>query len=245
MPRLLNRQKLIPNGFVFLQPQSGWRAPKNISFDRLVKMLIAHRQGNPWLMDRYKLSTDYNTVANEVDEYNATVCLRMGWTEYVNAAAGGQPAPIPFRLLQAMGRKTPLNLLKSVPKLVAGGRVIVEWLNDGSEAVHADIAQERAATCAEMFEENGKKKPCPLNLAGDWTNFFTRKASEAIQRAVSKRKEWNLSTKHDEKLGVCSACSCPLPLKVHMPIERILSRIPSDSKADLHANCWIRREGNF
>lgn len=233
MPRLLSRQKLIPNGFVFLQPQSGWKAPKNISFNRLVDMLVAHRKGNTYLVKKYGLSTDPKVVADEVDEYNALFCQKMGWLEYIDLAAGGQPSLSPFPLLN-QGRSLPHGQ-GQFAKVAAGGGVIIDWVRSKEDAVPAELSEKRAAICAK----------CPLNEKGDWTRFFTVPVSNGIRFALQKARGWNLTTSHDEELIVCSACDCPLPLKVHMPIQRIISKIPDDSKEALHPDCWIRKEGGL
>lgn len=225
MPRLKSRQSQIPNGFKFYQPETGWKPPRFASFDQIVQGLITHRKGNKALLEKNHWPTDYETVANEVDAFNARVCMQMGWTQYISEAPGGEPAPAPF-LLQ------PPNQVGKLEALAAGGRVIVEWIASGEEAVPAKQAEERAKVCAD----------CPLNTQGDWTSFFTVPVSEAIRRAMDQRRGWNLSTPLDDKLKVCSACYCPLPLKVHMGIERILSRIHPDILPTLDPKCWILAE---
>lgn len=228
MPRLISRQKQIPNGFIFYQPQTGWKAPPFASFDTIVNALIAHRRGNPFLAQKFGWPMDYETVATELDEFNAAVCLKMGWNDYVaDAAPGGGPAPAPFL--------PPNNHQGRLQKLAAGARVQLEWILSKEDAVPADVANARAAVCA----------TCPMNESGDWTSFFTVPISEAIRAAMAQRKGWELSTPYDDKLHVCSACLCPLPLKMHMPIDRILSRLPEESKAALHPECWIKKEGKF
>lgn len=228
MPRLVSRLKSIPNGFVFYQPQTGWKAPRFASFSQVVAALIAHRKGNPFITRKFNLATDVPTVEEEVDEFNANVCLRMGWGSYVaQAAAGGQPDIAPFRLPLPQG-----GLIVRAGKLAAGGKAIVEWIESGDQAVPALQASQRATVCA----------TCPLNERGDWTRWFTVPASEAIREALRQRRDWNLSTPFDSELKVCTACWCPLPLKVHMPIERITKVIDEESKARLHPDCWIRKE---
>jgi hypothetical protein len=205
-------------------PQTGWKAPRYASFNTVVEALIAHRKGNAFLRKKHGWSTDYAAVANEVDEFNANVCLKHGWNDYVaNAAPGGGSSSTPFPRS---------SLPAAFAKVAAGGRILVEWINSGEEAVPEVQANTRAAVCA----------TCPMNEKGDWTTFFTKPASEAIRKALEKRREWNLSTPYDSELGVCSACSCPLPLKMHVPLARILSKMPKESKDALHKDCWIRSE---
>lgn len=229
MYRLVSRQKQIPNGFIFYQPQTGWKAPRFASFDRICNDLIAHRRANPFVTKKFNLATDFNAVAEEVDAFNAQVCVRMGWNDYVsNMAVGGQPAGVPFQELQPL--KT--SLLDGLGRVAAGGKVILEWINSGEEAVPQAVADGRAAICA----------TCPLNAKGDWTSFFTVPLANKIREALETRKSWNLHTPYDEGLIVCEACYCPLPLKVHMPFERIRSKISQESFDALAPNCWIRRE---
>jgi hypothetical protein len=229
MYRLVSRQKQIPNGFLFYQPQTGWKAPRFASFDTIVTSLVSHRRANPFITKKFNLSTDPRVVAEEVDEFNAKVCVRMGWNDYVAnmVAAGGQPG-VPFPQLPPP--KT--SLLEGLGRVAAGGKVILEWLTSGEEAVPQDVADGRAAVCI----------TCPLNTKGDWTTFFTTPLANKIREAIEQRKAWNLKTPYDEALAVCSACSCPLPLKIHMPWDRIRSRISQEAFDALAPNCWIRRE---
>jgi hypothetical protein len=195
-----------------------------MSFTTLVNAVIANRKGNPHITKKHKLSTDYETVANEVDEFNAKVCLRMNWKGYVaNETPGGGPAFVPF----------PRNSLPaSFAKVAAGSRILAEWISSGAEAVVSNVSEARASVCAK----------CPLNESGDLTSFFTKPASEAIRRVLSLRSEWKLSTSHDEKLGVCSACGCPIKLMVHVPLEWKLKRMSQETKDALHEECWVRHE---
>lgn len=230
MPRLVSRQKQVPFGFKFHQPQTGWRSRQFASFDRIVQDLIKHRLANPAITAKFNLATDYDNVANEVDEYNALRCEKMRWFEYIQGRtpqpAGGQAAVIPFR------ERPPIRRQGVFGKVAAGALVLVEWVKSKEEAVPKEKSTARAKTCA----------VCPLNEQGDWTSFFTVAVSEKIREELQKARAWDLTTEFDEKLKVCMACSCPLPLKVHIPIERILSRIPEESKADLAPDCWILAE---
>lgn len=113
-----------------------------------------------------------------------------------------------------------------------GGATLVDWLESGAQAVPADQATERARICSE----------CPLSDKGDWTRHFTGPVTEAIRVHLERRKSMQLSTPHDEVLGICSACLCPLKLKVHMPLANILDRMPDDVAQSLAPGCWILSE---
>jgi len=235
MPRLISRQKQIPNGFRFFQPQTGWKAPRYASFETIVQSLIAHRKGNPFLTQKHGWATDHDTVANEVDEFNAKVCQQLGYKDYyVEGGTGGAAAPPPFYhpATTPVPPPIPPGVLAKLGAVAAGGRVLIEWINSGEESVPGPVAEARASVCA----------GCPQNGQGGWESYFTVPVSNAIRTELEKRRNWNLKTALDEKIGVCEACHCPLPLKVHMPIVRILSRMPGDEFNLLDPKCWIRAE---
>lgn len=221
MPRLRNRQRSIPNGLTFIQPQTNWQPRKGSSFQGIVESLIAHRRANP----RFNLSTDPAAVADEVDAFNAAICERMGWNDYIiSGADGGQPAAVPFP--DPKGK----SLLNQVGNVVAGSETIVDWIKSGAEAVPEPKSTARAKICV----------TCPKNTTeGGLLRWFTKPAAAAIKAAVASRKGFNLSTPVDDKLGVCSACSCELHLKVHLPLERIKPHMDIAVLEALDERCWI------
>lgn len=81
--RLRNRAKYPPGGFRFRQSETNWTPTTWASFDDTVAQIIAHRNGNPWLIHKNGWSVDPQTVANELDQFNTKVCQEMNWTEYI------------------------------------------------------------------------------------------------------------------------------------------------------------------
>lgn len=226
MPRLLDRNKQIPNGFKFYQPETKWRSQPWQSFDMIVRSLIAHRQGQPFLLQKHGWSIDPHVVANEVDAYNALLCQQMGWHQYVTeggAASVAPPKSNPLPLLQKLKRAAGVG---------AGVKPLVEWLASGAEAVPLPTSNERARICSD----------CPQNGHGDFTKWFTMPVTEAIRAELNRRRDFNLTTPYDTRLGVCEACLCPLKLKVHMPIDIIRSKMDPDTRATLDPRCWINNE---
>lgn len=221
MAKLKDRNRFIPNGFRFFQPETQWEAPRHVSFEAVVNALIVHRQGNPWLTTKHGWPTNFESVANEVDAYNAKLCVQMGWTDYIMEGSAGLTAT-PF----------PHPLPRQLKNVAAGASVLVDWLESGAQAVPPRLATSRGAICA----------ACPKNGKGDWTRWFTVPASEAIRRTVEKRTEWNLSTPFDDQLGVCEACLCPLKLKIHLPITQIKQKLDPEVIPLLHESCWITKE---
>lgn len=237
MSRLRNRQKAVPNGVSFYDPALRWQAPRYASFDTQVNGLISARLANPGKTAQFKLKTDRTSVEDEVDRYLAQKCMEMGAQDFVDTtrpqADGGQPAPVPFSS-QGQNQRQSLSLSQSLQRNVAGVEVLVEWISSGTEAVPQAQANERAAVCSE----------CPLNEHGAWSRWFTVPVSNAIRAALNQRQGFNLTTSHDEKLGVCAACLCPMKLKIWVPLDRFYSKMSQESKDSLHVDCWIRRESS-
>ena len=72
--------------------------------------------------------------------------------------------------------------------------------------------------------------------------WFTVPAQNAILEAVQNLMQWNLQTSVHEKLGVCTACACPLPLKTQMPLDKFLPEMDAVVLARLDSGCWILAE---
>lgn len=216
--RLKNRWQSIPNGFQYKQRETGWELT-TWDFNMLCQEIQKHRRANP----QHRLPLDLVSIENEVEFANASRVARIPGAD-IYLQQGDLPPP-----------KTPPppGLIQRGLRLAAGGRTLVEWLKSREDAVPPELANTRAAICAK----------CPKNEPGDWAARFTEPVSAAIRKELEKRRGWELKTDHDEELRVCSACLCPLPLKVHVPIDFILKRIPEDSKAALVPECWILKEG--
>lgn len=233
MARLKNRQKFIPNGFKFYDPNLKWTAPLNASFQTICDGLRSARLANPGLTAAKHLATDANAIAEEVDAYNAHICESHGWTDYINSGQGGAAVPFSQEPPQQQHHHPPVaSISQKVRSVAAGGEALVDWITSGAEAVPKEQAERRAATCAK----------CPLNGKGGWEKWFTVAVSNAIRAALRHKKEFNLSTPDDDKLGVCEACTCPMTLKVHVPFEKFYSKMPQADKDALHKDCWIRSE---
>jgi hypothetical protein len=221
-----NRAISPPNGWTFYLPQTKWVPRPNSSFQGVTEALYHHLRGNPHVLKQLGWPLELPFIAEKIDDFNAKVCEANGWTDYISTeAAGGRPAVAPFPFPTAEG-------LRSLRRVAAGGELLVEWLSSGAEAVSGQLSEARASVCA----------GCEKNEPGALSNFFTRAASESIRRALNLRREWKLETTQDEKLGVCAACLCPLRLKVHIPLDRILPKLDEETKGQLVPNCWIKTE---
>ena len=233
MLRLKDRQKSIPNGFKMYVAELKWSAPGNFpSFTKVCDALQQVIQANPFLAQKNKWPTDRHSIEDWVDTYNATLCAKMGWDAYV---ANGDPGgSIPKSQPPMLNLQSLAAAAANAKELVSGAKTLIEWIDSKEGAVERDLAQSRALTCS----------TCPKNEEGDLTRWFTVSASELIRRQIEKAQERSLSTIHDEKLNLCSACHCPLKLKVHVPIEWITKRLTPAQMAKLKEapHCWILEE---
>lgn len=233
MPRLKQRNRSIPNGMRFYVPQTKWRPPQYASFDTIVNTLMSHLRANKHVLDQNGWKLDYGFLADVVDTYNANICLSMGWNDYIVMENNPGVALVPKQKPLPQKTERPKSVVAGAKKIVEGAKIIIEWINSGADAVAQELAEERAAICV----------ACPLNGQGDWTAYFTTPVSMAIRSELEKRKNMNLSTSHDSKLKVCTGCMCPLPLKVHIGIEKIVSKLDEPTRSKLDSNCWILKEG--
>jgi hypothetical protein len=86
---------------------------------------------------------------------------------------------------------------------------------------------------------------CPANQEGDFSSFVTLPFAERIKRDAEELSKRGLSTTQDEKLRLCSLCSCPLRLKVHLPIEPYINQTLTPELVSALKGapaCWIISE---
>ena len=230
MPRLKDRNKQTPGGHQFYDPVLKYRPRPWASLDEIAQGLLQARLGNPGLTQQNAWSTDINVVTNEVDAAIAKHCQQMGWTDYVMADVPGGDQAQPSNFQQ---RPQNLRLLQKLKNVAEAPSVIVDFIKSKDEAVDKTLSTLRAKTCVEC-DYNEKSKSL--------LDIFTVSASEAIRKTLEVARGWNLKTEHDENLGVCDACHCPLKFKVHMPILHIRNKMPAEIHERLPEWCWIRKE---
>lgn len=233
MPRLKDRQRQIPGGYKFYLAELKWNAPSNFpSFDVVVQSLQSVVKANPFLAEKHQWPRDRAGIEEWVDAYNAMVCAKMGWDDYIVAEAGGTTFP----KAQAPGHslKSLAAAAARAKALLSGAKTLISWLDSGDPPVPRDLAASRASACL----------TCPHNDPADLTAWFTVSVSELIHRQVQKLSDRSISTVHDPGLHVCDICYCPLKLKVQTPIKWILSELPAATLDKLKAvpNCWVGKE---
>lgn len=223
--RLKDRNRQIPQGLKFLQPETKWQPYPYSSFKTIVDGLLQHRRANPFLAKKHNWSMDWNVVAEEVDSYNSKLCETHGWMDFIVERGGGPAGP------KSTARPQP-GMLQSLRNVAAGPKLLSEWLGNGGVPVDNNLAESRAKVCTN----------CPQNQKGDWTSFFTVPTAAFIRAQLSMRQDMALATSSDERLGVCVACGCPLKLKVHVPASHIKKYTSEAVRKALDPQCWIPPE---
>ena len=231
--RLKDRNKQIPNGLTFLQPETNWRPPRYASFAIIVNAIISHRRRRPDLVQSKKWSLDQAVVAEELDAFNARLCAQHGWMDYITDGAGVVMPPKPTALLQ-QEKSVLAAAADKAKKIWSGLETLGDWIDSNTPPVAKEVSESRASICAK----------CPRNGSGDWTTWFTKPASEIIRKNQEKLAFMKLSTTHDATINICEICLCPLKLKVHTPAQYIKAHMSQSVLAELRAvpNCWIPKE---
>lgn len=217
----MDRHTFPNGGWQFYQPQTGWHAPAPVSFtfDQIVIEIIKHRKANPAVTAKFKLATEFNAVATELETFTAK---RLGLPDPKLI-----PPPMQPQLSGAV-----VAAVDKIKKLASGNALLLEWQESGIPPVDSALANSRAAVCA----------ACPKNDPGGLLKYFSGPVSETVRKRLAKLHDMNLTTPSDAALHVCSACLCPLRLKVHTPMSLILGRLKPEQRAELDPKCWILSE---
>ena len=218
----------------FYLPPLKWNAPKGSSFSLICDALERAIKANPALAAKHKWPSDRRAIEDWVDLYNATVCARMGWSEYIQADTGGITIPKSSAPHQQQTLQSLRNAVAEAKELVSGAKTLDEYLESNEPPVSPELSTHRAIICSK----------CPLNSPEDLTKWFTVPAAEYIRRKIGKAQSRNMTTPRDDELNLCTACHCPLKLKVHIPIEWIGKRLGNDKLAKMRKgkDCWIIAE---
>lgn len=233
MVKLKDRKKAPAGGLQFTQAETGWDLAKanpaaQWDFNLAVREMIRHRVANP----RFNLATNPDAVANELDTTNAMRMMTIkGAQGFVTTSAGASPTFPKSAALAAIIDRAAAGA-GHAHKLASGAAVLLEWLGDGGKPCPQEEAEARAAICA----------GCKWNEKGDWTRWFTLPVSNGIRRELERKNQMGLKTTQDDKLHICTICSCPLQLKVNTPMPYIQAHMPQAVTDDLRQNapwCWI------
>lgn len=240
--KLKDRRKAPCGGFQFTQAETGWDLAKanpaaQWDFNLAVREMIRHRVANP----RFNLATNPDAVANELDTTNAMRMLTIKGAQGFVTETTGMPTFPKSQALAAIIDRAAAGA-GAARRLGSGAALQLDWLGDGGDPCPKEEAEARASVCATYQSSPDAKPGCKWNEKGDWTRYFTLPVSNAIKRELERKHHMKLETAHDDKLHICTLCSCPLSLKMWTPMPYIQAHMPQAVKDDLRQNapwCWI------
>jgi hypothetical protein len=209
-----------PGGWQFRQAQTLWSMPAPVSqtLNSAVQAILRHRRDNPAVTIAHKLALEFDAVADELILYNAKLNdIRMD----------NPPKTSPLRALPRL-----VGVAAAVKTVVEGAAAPLEWLASGAQPVDKELAYHRAQVCAQ----------CPKMGKGAYTDWFTVPVSEQIRRELSRRTDLKLETPYDPFLKVCTACLCPMQLKVWTPLAILEKHFKSSWRVKLWEYCWMLDE---
>jgi hypothetical protein len=223
-----SRNAFPPHGWRYINPIFGMKKDDEGSFNAICQKERARRIANKYLCEKHNLSTDIGAVEYDVEQQNVARCIAHGWNDFVESEA-----PATNYASQDSKKNSRFgNAVGGLKRVAAGVGVLLDWLGSGGKPVDQAVAEHRANVCV----------TCPKNDGGPWTSYFTGKVADKIRTQLEIKNDLSLRTSQDDKLTVCSACDCPLQLKVHTPLSHILAHTSPEVKSRLHPDCWITAE---
>lgn len=195
-----------------------------IAFQRLIRANPGPAQKAGW-----PAADDFDAVADWVDGHNASRLLALGYVDFVDDGTGADV----FYDAEYHNAQKKTSLANVAGRLSAGAALWAELFGPAGRTVQPEIAERRAAVCA----------VCPKNdTATSLFNIFVAATARALGGLFSMMKENNLSTSYDDRLGVCTACLCPMKSKVFVELPQALKHMDEATLSRLHEDCWILKE---
>ena len=229
---LKNTNILPPGGFIYEQRDNDGKVVKRFKsmspFKECCQEILKCRQANNF---------NRATLPQVMEDVDEAQCIRLGYdTNFVKKkAVTFTPAKLfsPVHLMEGVRR-----VADTLGGLSNGARILIRWLGEGSKPVAPEIAQARAEVCLHVAEG----KPCQFNQNGFKP---VDRIAELIRDQTEQKNELKLAVNGEEGLHTCSLCWCALPLKVHVPLEHILSGTPPamiEKFRREQPKCWIISE---
>lgn len=227
-----SRSTFPPGAWTFVEAATGYVTRDGLTFDQTVDEIIAHRKKNP----RFNLSTNRETVEQQLDKYTASRLARIPGAEvYIQQETG---ASIPFEQAPLQAGRLGGGLaagLAAIRKVSVGVPVLLSWLGSGLKPVDQVKAEGRAVVCA----------GCPKNSPEGWFDWWTGQIAAMVKDTMEIKAKLKLNTSRDQDIHVCTACRCHLETKVWTPLEHIADNLSEKARSELNTadpRCWILSE---
>jgi hypothetical protein len=231
-----------PGGWQYYDPKTGYRETKPTEHDRkeAAQAILQMRRNNPHIYPPETLSLELSLEA--LENYTVQRLANQGLMQFVmsDTPVVLLPEPVKKKLFTSRNpavARPAANPVKDswwdkVQKIVGGVSTLSDWVGHGQKPVDQATAEQRASVCVQ----------CPLNKTEGIMGAITGGIAAAIKAQTELRNHLELHTQHDDKLLTCSACACPLPLKVWTPLQFISDHLERDVYIELDQNCWILKE---
>jgi len=195
MGQRIKDKELVPQGGVFRYVQpESGLEIRKSSWGNLVNAVRKHRQANG-----YAIPIDYE---REIEE---------GFCELIpEACKEGEVSPSPKRL--------------TIGQVISFTSILGESLLRGSPRCSAEVAEERASTCASC-PDNIKPQGC--------TGCNSRKTDKLIAKITGTKP-----TSQDSRLESCRHCGCLNRAQVWFPLEILKKHMSKRVREALPNHCW-------
>jgi hypothetical protein len=224
--RLKSRTEFPPGGFQLLLPEVGMTKSLSGSFREMVEAFAMIVQKNPALAQRLGWPTQRAAQEAFVEERECRRLVSQGWSQFVDLS-GPNYVPLPEV------KKKGLAAVAGGAKAARSAIMAYTAMFSKTGPVANDVAIARASVCVD----------CPKNdTQNSLKNLFVETAAKEIMALLGALKDMTLTTPYDEKLGICTACHCPMRAKIHAPIEAIRAGMPQEVWQEIQTvpNCWIK-----
>jgi hypothetical protein len=131
-----------------------------------------------------------------------------------------------------------MNIFDEIKNDAHGLALLKDWVGDGGHPVSKEKADARAQACI----GHGNLRPCPMNKEPNWWQKFTNSIALTIRRQLELKEKASLVVWQEDRLHMCAACGCALPLKVWVPIEHVKSHLSVEQLNKTPSFCWMRKE---
>lgn len=217
-----------PGGWKYREVALDWelRAPPGMDLMQASREVYKIRKANP----ASGLSLDLDQIALEIVVQNAERIAKKD-ARLIDLFAAKK---VVERLNLPQPHLNPPRAEKVVAAVNVGPRhyqkgkqALLDWLGEGG-AVPSKTAEDRAAICVQ----------CPKNVPGSWWDKVIGLAGDMFRVWFQLKDDLHLQTSFDDRLGTCDACGCPLKLKVHSQMPRILEYTEDDEWLAIEAKTW-------
>lgn len=228
MPKLKNINAFTPRGPQLLLPEIGMQRPLVGSIHELRGEFDKIVRRNPSIAQKHNWPTDPKEQMDFVEQREVKRLLAQGWVEFLDFGGAGEIAVNPSTVKK--------NWKGAVAVAVNTGKAAVAAYRDlfgPGGPVDRKLAEARASVCVQ----------CPQNDSlGAIGHYFVAPSASGLMGLLGALKDTKIVTSHDEKLGVCKACMCPMRVKVNVRLPVIQQGMMAETWSKLDKRCWILGE---